>query len=495
MRPLALALAAAALFPAAARADGLELVANHPAALGATEVEMAGDLAFLVGGGGLEIISVKDPKRPKTLSTLECGGTFDVALDPAAQIAVLAIDGTSTCMEGEGFVVLDVRDPADPDKLSSVQMPLGAHTVTMDGRTLYANHPDETLQVRRMEVFDLTDPADPRPLSTISFTGHGAHDSYVRHRPDGRTLLYTANVSAAHVFDVTDPSKPVELEQVRDPAVNYAHAAEVSHDDRVIMVSDEMLIGAPSGVCGKAPAGADIGALHFYGADPDGTFAAGAPKLGSWNVPLQPSGDETCTIHVFVQSPDSRRVVAAWYKQGTRIADFTDPAAVKELASYVPAPSRARQSIPHNGLVFTADIDRGLDVLRFTGEGWPATAGPAEAFRFGRAAAKAPATVPPATPAASPAPPAAANPAGRVCFTVRGRGALDLHDARGVQVATLRIARRARTRVCATALPGRYRWALRTAKRRVLRSGRITVRRATPGMALPPGVVARLRTS
>ncbi len=71
-------------------------MATHRTEVGATEIEMAGDLAFVVGPAGMEIVSVRDPAHPRQLSVLECDGAFDVALDPAAQIAAVAIDLEST---------------------------------------------------------------------------------------------------------------------------------------------------------------------------------------------------------------------------------------------------------------------------------------------------------------------------------------------------------------------------------------------------------------
>lgn len=474
-----------------AGASELERVATYGQGGGAAELEVAGNLAFLVGGG-VDIVSIADPAHPKRLSKIDCNRAIDVALDPAAQILVVATDTAGSCMPGEGFAVYDIRDPATPELLSQVQMPAGAHTVTMDGRTLYANQQDETAGVRQLEIFDLSDPTRPRQLSVVAFTGHGPHESYARHRPDGRRLLYTANVTgatAASVLDVTDPSKPAILQTISDATINYAHQAEVSHDDKVLMVSDEMLIGSSYGVCGKAPAGADIGALHFYAAAPDGTFASdGRERLGTWNMPAQVSGAEQCTIHNFSQSPDSRRVLATWYSRGTRLADFSDPGNVKELAAVMPPGTLGRAAIAHNGLIYTADLNRGMDVLRFRGEGWPATAGPAEAHRFG-ALPQQPAAVAPSLPPAMPAPRAKAGQA-RLALKLTRPGRLSITDARGVRVATLRVPRRGRVQV--VALPGRYGWTVRSGRRPIGR-GRFEIRRALPGLTLPAGQVARLR--
>jgi hypothetical protein len=499
MRSVLATMAVLLLVSAPAAGSELEQVGTYGEGDGAAEIEVAGNLAFLVSGG-VDIVSIADPARPKRIAKIDCDGTADVALDPAAQILVLGTDSGGACLSGAGgIVVYDIRDPANPEQLSAVAMPAGAHTVTMDGRTLYANQPDETGQVRQLEIFDLADPAKPRQLSVVPFPGHGPHESFVRHRPDGRSLLYTSNVTgatAASVLDVTDPAKARILQTISDPSINYAHQAEVSFDDEVILVSDELLIGSSYGACGKTPGGADTGgALHFYAAAPDGTFASdGAEKLGTYNVPAQASGADQCTVHNFMQSPDSRRALVTWYSRGTRLVDFSDAAKISEMAAIVPQGGRARAAIAHNGHIYTADVDRSMDVLRFRGQGWPATAAPAEAHRFGTLPRTPPAVAPGAAATLPPAMPAPRSAAGRARFSVklRRRAQLAITDARGVQVAVLRVPRRARVSV--TGLPGRYRWTARAGGKRVGR-GSFSIRRALPGVTLAPGQVVLARRS
>jgi hypothetical protein len=459
----------------------------------AAELEVAGNLAFLVDDGAV-IVSIADPMRPKQLAKIDCSGTADVALDPAAQILVLAVDSGSGCVGGGGGIaVFDIRDPADPKQLSEASMPAGAHTVTMDGRILYANQPDDTGEgpVRQLEIFDLSNPEQPRQVNVTQFTVHGPHESSVRHRPDGRTLLYTANglggAQAASVLDVTDPARATMLQTIDAPAVNYAHQAEVSFDDKVILLSDELLVGSSYGGCGRPAPGAPGhgGGLHLYAAAPDGTFGA---ELATWNVPATVSGADQCTIHNFMQAPDARRMLVTWYSQGTRLLDFSDPANVQELAAIVPEGGLARGAIAHNGLIYTGDYNRGMDVLRFRGSGWPATAGPAEAVRFG----SLPAPASPLPLVAAPAMPPPPQPAGRTSLRLKLRRAarLAVLDARGVQVATLRVPR-GRSRVFVIAVPGRYRWIARAGRRRVGR-GVLRIRRAVRGETLPSGTVVSL---
>jgi hypothetical protein len=126
----------------------------------------------------------------------------------------------------------------------------------------------------------------------------------------------------------------------------------------------------------------------MYTLEKDGTIAGenGLQKAGVFNIPYQPQDDPAkgCTIHVFWQAPDQNRMVTAWYGRGTRVVDFSNPAQPKQLAFFVPTNGDTWSAKPHNGYIYSGDINRGLDVFRYTGESggaWPATSGPAEAQR------------------------------------------------------------------------------------------------------------------
>ena len=78
----------------------------------------------------------------------------------------------------------------------------------------------------------------------------------------------------------------------------------------------------------------------------------------------------------------------AYYRTGAFIVDFEDPANPSMLGWFL-ADGGANywSNKPHRGYMFATDMDHGLDILKYTGEGgtrWPATAGPAEVQRSAR---------------------------------------------------------------------------------------------------------------
>jgi hypothetical protein len=339
------------------------------------------------------------------------------------------------------------------------------------------------------------------------------------------------------VIDVTDPSKPLHRERLQDPHVTISHQAEPNFDRRLLLVTDEYNGGAANtGACGGSPATRvpipigvpqfgdpqNIGALHIYRLDAQGDIAdAGAvDKAGTYNIPYAANEEPSagCTIHVFWQAPDENRLVTAWYGQGTRIIDFSDPAKPKELGHFIASGSDVWAAKPHRGYIFTGDILRGMDVLRYTGEGgsrWPATAGPAEVQR-----ARIQGAAPPAPTGPDPAPsappdgqpqPQPRQKVGRRVFTkhvripnVRGKRKTELvlsFYKKGALVTrtrlTVRDGRVARLRSQLAGLAGHYRYTIRHGDRgRILGRGIVRVKRSdNTRVALQPGQSLVCRTS
>jgi hypothetical protein len=96
--------------------------------------------------------------------------------------------------------------------------------------------------------------------------------------------------------------------------------------------------------------------------------------VGSWS----PAGEEGsrpvggpyhplanfCSAHYF--DVDGSTVTYAWYGEGTRFLDVSDPANPTQFAYWRPDDGIVWASYMHNGYVYTADRTRGVDVLRLT---------------------------------------------------------------------------------------------------------------------------------
>ncbi len=71
-----------------------------------------------------------------------------------------------------------------------------------------------------------------------------------------------------------------------------------------------------------------------------------------------------CSAHYF--DVDGSTVTYAWYGEGTRFLDISDPANPTQFAYWRPDDGIVWASYMHKGYVYTADRTRGVDVLRLT---------------------------------------------------------------------------------------------------------------------------------
>jgi hypothetical protein len=518
--PLAAATLAVAPAPQPLTGSGenMRIVANVPMignrdAPAASDIELAGDYAYVGSyGEGIVIVDIADPTNPKRVGVFDCpGGQNDVQLSPDARYAVMAIDTKDNgCHPGkEGSVVLDVSDKTKPRELAFIPIAVGSHNNTLDWPLLYVdNYP---ASYHKLEVFTLADPSNPRKLGQLDFGNEadGVHDSYVDHRADGRTLLYAASIGNTDVIDVSDPAHPKLQLRFADPRVSISHQAEPNFNRTKLLVTDEFVGGLEAPTCGQAgnvrlpvslPLVGDptnIGALHIYALNADGSVRGNGVDgwLGSLNLPLALNLSGGCTIHVFWQAPDEDRLVTAWYGRGVHAFDFSDAAHPMHLAGFVPTGGDVWAAKPHKGYIFTGDIVRGMDVLRYTGEGakrWPATAGDAAVQRAHTQNATGTA------PATTAKPPTGTYRFVRRVRTPRARArrvtvTAEFRDRRGVLVSKLRFkvrsGRRVTLRARAGGLAGRYRYVIRHGSR-VLGRGSFTVKgSAASKVGLKPGQV------
>lgn len=183
--------------------------------------------------------------------------------------------------------------------------------------------------------------------------------------------------------------------------VSVSHEAEPTPDKQWMFVTDERGGGVvPGGAsCTEVPNPYGNGGVHVfaignggeyqYALDPDGNKAV---FIGETVVP----SSTFCTAHVMEQIPKEQRFTIAWYSQGTKIVDyFIDGQGrwtFRETASVVPQNPSANTwtsqvfKIERNddGTVtyyfMTSDIQRGIDILKWTGPSNP-TGTPAPALQ------------------------------------------------------------------------------------------------------------------
>jgi hypothetical protein len=167
-------------------------------AQGAGEVTVMGNIAYVLVGGILHLVDVSDP------SALTQVGLYEL---PFRFVGLAVADQNTYLGAGvEGFVTLDVSDPAALREISRV--PGEAGKVAVAGAVAYVVE-----QVVGVHLIDISNPAGPRQAGFYPWVDP-ITDLAVAPSPvnPAATLLYLGTLGQGlRILDVSDPSAPREI--------------------------------------------------------------------------------------------------------------------------------------------------------------------------------------------------------------------------------------------------------------------------------------------
>jgi hypothetical protein len=350
-------------------ADGLELVSEWNGAPAApwgdgltVNVRVQDGVAYLARyQDGLRIVDLADPADPADLghSPVERPEDFELYND------VKMVDGpTGTryalmASNRRGIVVVDVSDPASPVEVTTFPPPpdgqdeIGVHTLFTEkiGTTTRAYLADTTYV--GLGIFDVTDPANPvqlgywiHPEVAVNY-GAYLHDLYVE---QGRAYLNYWDLGLVVVDTLADPANASLVGRYDDyeRRTNHSNWVTTAGGRKVSIIGDE-----------------DFGA-HLRVID----VADGSPTFMRMIGELQLRPE--VSIHNIMAFGDKAYV--AWYQDGLRIVDLSDPTQPFVSAYYNTWDGRVGESFYEAaigldldlgaGLIYLADTARGLLVLR-----------------------------------------------------------------------------------------------------------------------------------
>lgn len=375
--------------------------------LGGRELAFAGSYR-----NGLQIVDITRPERARRIGVYDCGVTQgDVQVFTRDDIPGRTFvtytsdtvgDGTSTCYREAaalGFDVLkpdgrgkngtfiaDVTNPRKPRTVAFVEVAQGSHNMTVhpSGRYLYNSNSDLiTSFLPAIEVYDITDIRRPELATELALPtrpGLGTESHDITFNEDG-SRAYSAALSQGVIIDTTDPAAPTVVSSFLDPAINVWHQSDpVTIGDREFLIVEDEVAGAlPTAECPS-------GGVHVY--EITGDLERNPAKVGFWNIsdvgPTQ-NGAGTCTAHVFDIHEDAQVMTIAFYNGGVRVVDISGLEGIsigedrvvgegmREVGFYRFADSdtwsaKTPRIEPDGGFyLYGNDIERGLDIYRFTG--------------------------------------------------------------------------------------------------------------------------------
>ncbi len=319
---------------------------NEPAASGVTllgtlpvrdgrNVRVHGDVAFVIARDTLHAVDVSNPKTPIEIGTWsgQSETLNDVKVWRGADDRVYAVVSSN----GLGAVVLDVTHGGLRELRRFSPGTRGGHTVFVEtdadsGQTL-AYFADGITE--EIPIFDLTDPSRPRAVGRYVATPNVLfHDLYV----EDHIIYGNGAFEGLHIVDAGDPARPVLL--------GVAEADGYSHSNWVTTVD-----GRKVSVFGNEGTGSSISILDV---DPDSeTFT---DTIGAFAM------EEEVSVHNIMAFGD--RAYVAYYQNGLRILDLSDPTAPAEVGHFNSwDPDTARGAFYEGAFGLDVDLDAGLVYL------------------------------------------------------------------------------------------------------------------------------------
>jgi hypothetical protein len=381
----------------------------------AAESSFGSDLAFsghyAISGnyGGISIYNIAVPGRPRLVSTTVCPGSQnDVSV--AGNLVFTSTDSSRNKAECEGNVsqsssikeswegirIFDISDKTRPRYVGAVETDCGSHTHTTipdrrNRRTIIyvssygpsSSAPDCQPPHDKISVIEVPDgaPETARVVATPvlfpdgGFPGipgqtsatSGCHD--ITAYP-AKGIAAGACMGQGVLLDIRDLTDPKVIDSVTDPNFAFWHSATFNNDASTVVFTDEL--GGGSGPTCNPTIGPTRGADAIYRIID--TDAGKRLEFASYfKVPRANAATENCVAHngSLVPIPGRDIMVQAWYQGGMSVWEFTDPANPRELAFFERGPLSTERLIVggswssywYNGLIYSSDIQKGLDVL------------------------------------------------------------------------------------------------------------------------------------
>ncbi|MGI8407916.1 MAG: LVIVD repeat-containing protein [Actinomycetota bacterium] len=344
------------------KTDNVKLVTSIPYT-GGSDIAFQGRWIYfgvLGNEGGVRILDAKGG-TPKEVAFLKCPGSQnDVAVVKPGLLALGYHSGTCGASPGAGVRLIDVRNPRKPKFLSSVELPGGSHTISVyPGTSIIYSSPGGLRNGGSLEqIIDASDPKKMEVVSTFKPNELGCHDITFARAADGDTTLgFCAGGGEVTIWDVTDPLAPIVISHGFTPSF-FPHAAVPTPDGKHLVITDENF-AAHDCVSGAT------GAMWVF----DITTPEAPVLVGHWGPkrgknPVGTIASEWCTAHNLNFVGKTSQAVVSWYTGGTSVVDFSNPLTPKEVAYFMPDDADVWSAYFHEGLIYVNDLMRGIDVLK-----------------------------------------------------------------------------------------------------------------------------------
>jgi len=339
--------------------DNVTYVDTIPLEIGTvTGARRVGNTLFVGGARGFSIYDVSDPKSPALLNTTLSGPRFpNEDIDTNGKLLLLSNQDTPVAT---GLEVWDVRDAKNPSLLGRVA-DLKDHTFScvFDCKWAYGS---------RGAIIDLRDPSSPAIAG--NWGASPPSDGFdVTEVAPGMVLTSTR---VMRLLDARkDPANPrtIAIGSTRDNRLIHSNRWPRAGKDRFFLVQGETPL---QHVCDRS-----AGAFMTWDASnyrrtrsfqlidefrmTNGTYTDGNPAANGLG----------CTAMWFQHHPSFRNgglVVSGFFEHGTRFLRVDRRGMIGEVGYFMPAGGSTIATYwISKRIVYAFDVQRGLDILEYTG--------------------------------------------------------------------------------------------------------------------------------
>lgn len=327
-----------------------------------------GNYVYVGEGPRLTILDITNPALPIVLGkTLPLSGIVE-DIYVSNDYAYIAAD--QFYARSGGLQVVDVSDPSNPIRISSVDTPGFAHGVHVSGSTAFV------ADTSGLRIVDISDPTCPTEISFIDDGPWEATDVYV----SGGTAFVVDGGSGLWLVDVSDPANPTTISHYETPgtaegvfiSMQTAYVADGRDGLRVIDVSDPT---QPTEIGYYDTAGI---AYNVYVNNEIAYVADGNYGLRLINVSDPTNPYETGYYYTGgyarggVHTSDNITYVSDFYS--LRMVDVSDPTEPTGLGFYDP-PGAAIDVYVSGSIAYVAGVDDGLHVIDVSDSSHPGAVG------------------------------------------------------------------------------------------------------------------------
>ena len=352
---------------------------------------------------GVRIYDVSDPKAPKLIKNVQtCKGSHTHTLVPSPKdprTIYLYVSGQQAARpDSELAGCKNGTDPADPSnslfQLDIIRVPLDrpAQAEVIPGARIF------TGLDAGGECKQFCAPVEPHRQAAAAGRTRPAPDPAMPTGPrnchdvtayPAMNLLAASCSTYSIVVDISNPEKPFRLDALTDTN-NFQgrHTAAFSNDGKKLIQTDEW--GGGTGPMCQASSMIELGGNTVITLD----AKKKQTQRAYFKLPSAQAAEENCVSHNggIIPVPGRDLYVQGWYQGGVDIMDFTNPDSTFEIGYFDrgsinppklidgPQPPPGTPEVRGggntiggswgayywNGLIFSSELDRGMDILELT---------------------------------------------------------------------------------------------------------------------------------